>query len=282
MEKLPESLQALAAYPQFVLWRIEEHSIRGKVKVPIHPATQVRADAHNPAIWLTSDKAIELAAQYGCGVGFTFTKEDPFFFIDIDHCLVDGAWSDLAIELLNTFPGSAVEVSQSGDGLHIIGSGVAPEHSKKNIRLGIEFYTELRFVALTGISADGDASIDQTLGMLAVTERYFAGMTADGAAVDWTNEPVPEWSGIEDDDQLIMKMCSSRSSAATFGTKATIKDLWEASDALGDYYPPQTAGQKYDASSADAALCSHLAFWTGKDCERMERLFERSGLVREK
>lgn len=39
----------------------------------------------------------------------------------------------------------------------------------------------------------------------------------------------------------------------------------------------------YDShSEADQALCNLLAFWTGGDTHRMERLFAKSGLVREK
>lgn len=37
-----------------------------------------------------------------------------------------------------------------------------------------------------------------------------------------------------------------------------------------------------DHSRADLALCGLLAFWTGGDAERMDRLFRRSGLMREK
>ncbi len=36
------------------------------------------------------------------------------------------------------------------------------------------------------------------------------------------------------------------------------------------------------ASEADAALCSHLAYWCGPDEERIERLFRSSGLCRDK
>jgi putative DNA primase/helicase len=37
-----------------------------------------------------------------------------------------------------------------------------------------------------------------------------------------------------------------------------------------------------DDSVADLALCGHLAFWTGRDATRMDRLFRMSGLYREK
>ena len=35
-------------------------------------------------------------------------------------------------------------------------------------------------------------------------------------------------------------------------------------------------------SEADLALCAHLAFWTGRDPERIDRLFRGSGLMRAK
>ena len=35
-------------------------------------------------------------------------------------------------------------------------------------------------------------------------------------------------------------------------------------------------------SEADLALCCHLSFWTGKDASRIDALFRRSGLYREK
>ena len=37
-----------------------------------------------------------------------------------------------------------------------------------------------------------------------------------------------------------------------------------------------------DHSQADLALCRMLAFWCGGDRERVDRLFRRSGLMREK
>ena len=37
-----------------------------------------------------------------------------------------------------------------------------------------------------------------------------------------------------------------------------------------------------DRSRGDLSLCCHLAFWTGGDAERMDRLFRLSGRYREK
>ena len=41
-------------------------------------------------------------------------------------------------------------------------------------------------------------------------------------------------------------------------------------------------GSFQSASEADMALCSHLAFWTGRDANQVDRLFRASGLMREK
>ena len=49
---------------------------------------------------------------------------------------------------------------------------------------------------------------------------------------------------------------------------------------LSATYPDDA--KSYDASSADQSLTNHLAFWTGKDMPRMDRLFRRSGLMRDK
>lgn len=95
--------------------------------------------------------------------------------------------------------------------------------------------------------------------------------------------PVEEWRGPIDDDDLIRRALMSRSASATFGGRACFADLWGCDvDVLAASFPPSKAGEQYNASQADAALVSHLAFWTGRDGERIHRLMLRSGLVRDK
>jgi uncharacterized protein (DUF927 family) len=65
------------------------------------------------------------------------------------------------------------------------------------------------------------------------------------------------------DEELIAKMFAAKN-----GEK--VKNLWE-----GD-----TSKYGDDDSAADAALMSSLAFWCGKDAERMERIFGRSHLAK--
>jgi hypothetical protein len=251
-------------------------------KFPVSPATLKVSTAHNPADWLDYETAARMADMCGLGLAFVFSDKDPFFFLDIDGAWDGKNWSPVALELCSALSGCAVEVSYSGKGLHVFGTGVAPgSHGCKNVPLGLELYTTGRFVALTGTGLIGDAAFCP-MPMAQVVQNYFSGSSCGTAPGEWTNEPAPEWSGPQDDAALLEKMLRSRSASAVFGGRASIQDLWAANaDALSQVYPSQT-GADFDHSSADAAMCAHLAFWTGKDCERMDRLFRMSGLVRGK
>jgi hypothetical protein len=287
MYELPGALAPMALYRQFIVCRLVAHPTKpGKFnKYPVNPTSGEVWNAHDPAIWLDVGTATSLASWYGPGhgVGFVFTDADPFWFVDIDNCATpDGRWSDLARHVVAAFPGAAVEVSQSGRGLHLFGVGTVPEHSCRNDRLGLEFYHRDRFVYL-GTGAVGSAGTDCSIGLQWLTEHFFPPRQEAISGPEWRDAPVPEWSGPTDDDELIARALASRqSAAAAFGGRASFLDLWEGNaEALGKSFP-DSGGRAYDASAADAALASHLAYFTGNHHERIERLMRRSALVRDK
>lgn len=267
--------EAFKKYPQFILWR----AVNG-TKLPVDYRTMNTGDAHDTGAHLDYETAAGLAKMYGYGLGFVFTEADPFFYIDIDHAFTDGQWSQVATLLCQQFSGCAVEVSISGTGLHIFGIGQVPPHGCKNILLGLELYTDRRFVALTGTGLSGDAGCAPAPATLSwLVDSYFpAGETV--APAEWTYGPCEGWAGPVDDLQLIERMLASRSTSSIFGGRATPAMLWAADPAIGQVFPHEING--FDHSSADAALCAHLAFWTGRDCERMDRIFRMSGLYRDK
>lgn len=287
---LPAPLAPLAAWPQFVAWKLEWVPDRAAwAKVPYSPRHGRRASSTNPADWGSYHQAKDHATEIGAqGVGFVLTAADPFFFIDVDKAHNGTEWSQLAQELCATFHGAAVEVSQSGTGLHLIGRGKPPvDHRNKNIRLGLELYTQERFIALTGTNATGNADIDHTEALGPVAARYFP-PNEHRRADTWTTEPRAEWSGPDDDGALLeiaLRSQSAPSAAGAFGggeTRVGFAALWSADhDALAARWPG-ASGQPYDASSADQALANQLAFWTGSNCERMERLMRQSSLARQK
>lgn len=287
MDSLPQSFAALAAFNQWLCYKIVPSKRRaGKYdKFPMNPHTAKMVDAHDPANWVDYQTAIDTANLWGAGYGvaFVFTENDPFFFVDIDGAYNGQEWSTLATQLCQSFPGAAVEVSQSQTGLHIIGqySGEEPDHACKNVPLGLELYTSGRFVALTGLNIQGDASTVCDASLASVIQGYFPATAADTVnASDWTSAPLEGFRPIEDDDELIKAACEAKSAASAFG-KASFDDLWNRNvDALTNTYPDDV--RDYDASQADGALAQSLVWWTCGDCERVERLMRQSGLARAK
>lgn len=280
MQQLPAAFNALTDYRQFVLWKLTN----GK-KLPINPSTLEPASSTDSTHWSDATTCITTASLCGdeYGVGFVFTQDDPFYFCDLDKCLIDGDWSPVAKTIMSMLPGAAIEISQSGAGLHIIGSGVVGEHSCKNIPLGLELYHTERFVALTGNSAMGDAGTDNSASLPTLIQQYFPPKTLVSDAT-WTTKPSDEWSGLTDDEKLITRALASKSAGSTFGPRASFADLWLRNvPALSDAYAPDGSDAGgFDESSADAALAQHLAFWTGKNCERIQRLMNQSALKRDK
>jgi hypothetical protein len=292
---LPPALSPLAAWPQFIAWRIEFRATpNGDVptKVPYSPIHGGKASTTNPADWGSYEQAAAMPGM--AGVGFVFTERDPFWFLDIDGALQPGppaAWSTLAQELCARLHGAAVEVSQSGNGLHIIGSTsvpLPPAHSNKNTALKLEFYSRWRFVALTGAQCSGSVSTVLDAPVQAVLQQYFP-VKADTISTEWTTEPDAAWSGPEDDNELIALITASdaRKAGAVFSganDKPDFAALFTADrDRLARAWPSNaSSGLGFDASSADQSLANVLAFWTGRHCERIERIMRLSALARDK
>jgi len=212
------------------------------------------------------------------------TDNDPYFCIDLDHAWDGTRWSQLAMDTLSRFPGAYIEVSHSGDGLHIIARGAPPEGYGTR-GPGVELYTRARFIAITGTHAQGDPDTEHGAALAAWATMYLkpAGVAVPGA-LEWTTGPCEGATPIEDDNDLVRKMLTARPSAGVaFQGKASANQLWSGQvEPLADAFPTTTPGEPYDRSAADAALAAHLAFWTGRDCERIARLMRLSALVRPK
>lgn len=286
-------MSGLRGRRQWIIYRLSPSVTRpGKTdKIPCDPRSGYDCNAHDPGVWVSHDEAVAAANRFGRGYGraFVITKADSFFCLDIDGCLeASGQWSALSVRLCQAFPGARVEVSQSGRGLHIWGSyaGEMPAHKSRGpAGSGLELYHELRFIAL-GTNEVGDETTDCTAALGPVIREFFPpGESGAGGPADWTEGPVEGARPIADDADLIRRACAVRQSfRGALAGKATFEELWRGDeDALSRSYPDGGGqGRPYDASSADAALAQHLAFWTGNDCERMQRLMQQSGLVREK
>lgn len=275
-------------YAQFVLWRLIHKPGRSKPdKVPFNPATGLPAAVDKPATWCDYATA---CARYEAGnydgIGFVFTADDPFGFVDLDDCRDPaGAWKPHVQAIITALPG-AWEVSQSGKGLHGIGyvgdkarlAGKRRKWSDAGERF--ECYTLGRFVAFGGVEWTGTLAVDWTEALASWLPD--AEQVGDTAPVEWIDQPRPNYDGPADDEALIARLLASRPPQTLLGKAPAPATLWHAdAQQLGQFFPDDGGqGREFDRSSADLALANLLAWWTGCNPVRMERLFNRSPLSR--
>lgn len=287
-------LAPLRAYKQFTLWRLEPSLDGGKPRKMPYRIDGTSGSSTDPAAWCTADEALEAAQRAGMGVGFVLTDTDPYAFIDIDGCVTGGAWDADFLDAYNRFPGAAFEVSQSGTGAHLFMRGVLPVGYTGRKRGKFECYRTGRFVALTGINAQGNADADVG-GALAkfVADKFPAKVDSDVGPLEWRDGPINEWNGPVDDTELLKQFLAqpARTSAvqafahlvpggAVDADVASNADLFAANVAVLSKVYPSDKQDPFDKSAAAYALALRLAYWTGKDCSRMERLMNRAAFRR--
>ena len=265
---------------------------KGKTdKIPVHPKTLKKHSAHDPSVWMDYETASGLASTLGEGysLGYVFTEEDKYFFIDLDNCLLEsGEWSDFAKNVCQQFNGVYMEVSQSGRGLHLIGryEGEMPSHSCKNTALGMELYTSGRFCAITETGASGDSQLVKTTELLEFIATSSPVRNNDPSRPsEWTTESLEGFEPPESNDEVIRIIrAMPKNAAEVFQGKqhASFDDLFDNNEeVLAQYYPSQS-GDVYDRSSADSALAYRLHYFLGGNCERVAQIMGMSKLHRDK
>ena len=248
----------LLGYKQWVLWRRAE--VNGRVtKIPISPWSGKAASCDKPQTW-SSYKHVRFAVgRFRCdGIGFVFTNGDPFCGIDLDQCrTTNGVIEPEALHIITRFA-SYTELSPSGTGAHVLIKAKLPDSGQRKDK--IEVYDSGRYFTITGKHLTGTPfAICERQDVLDQLEREI--FTA-GPRTALATFAVPLSLS---DEELIRRAMSARN-----GDR--FRRLWcgDASDYGSDH------------SRADLALCRILAFWCGGDSARVDRIFRRSGLMRDK
>ena len=284
MMAFPEALKSLK---RWVCWRMVPDADSGKPrKVPVNPMTGRNAASNNPDTWGTYEQAKYVANQcHYAGIGFMFLPEDGFVGVDIDHCYdpETQVFNETARAILAKQP-TSVEFSPSGTGVHLWFKGAKPKGSSKNSKSGVEMYDTMRYFTVTENTLpdalpEAAEALPDTLTW--IHENFIAKKNKDRTdnIADKENEDNKENKETKKKKpkkprgeplQLTDEEILTRANEATNGPKfaALWQGKWE------DEYE--------DHSSADAALCYMLAFWTAKDKVAMDRLFRQSGLMRPK
>ena len=269
---LPEPIKA---HPYFCLWKWTWDTKNATwKKVPHNPVTGRRGKSNYPSTFAPLDVTLEAFVRGGFdGVGVGLF--DGLSGIDIDHHLdANGDLDGFAQGIVREMCGYT-EVSPSGDGLHVLfwcqtftAEVDRDSYMKtwlfKNSKDGLETYVSgltNRFLTVTGKAISTGGYDDRSEALRRVLDQHMRRKPKPSV----TTASRATGDGVDEDDQTLV----SRAMRSKNGDKFT--RLWKGD--ISDYG---------SASEADQALCNMLAFWTGRDAERMDRLFRASGLFREK
>lgn len=259
------------------------------------------ADSTDPATWSSFADALA-AFQSGTYTGLGFVLGDGFAGIDLDDVRnPETGYLHSHAQWLIGVAGSYAEVSPSGTGVKIFGAGLwagfipglvprkeasgtteLRETSAKNRRPfadgEIEVYCDQRYFTVTG-QRIGDGEFRDLSSAFEVLREQYSGQRipekptrqkpAPAAAEEPTPPPptvlVADVNPLLGDDQIIAIASRSKNGPAFVA-------LWN-----GDL-----TAYNGDQSNADLTLCQYLAFYTHNDPARIDRLFRRSKLFREK
>ena len=272
LNKISPDLKSL---PQWVCWSLEEREGKS-TKIPKNPITGGNAMANDPGTWVEFDVAVkhwEAHKDNGIvGIGFEFSSGDPFTGIDLDKCRnpETGEIESWALEIVRRL-NSYTEVSPSGTGLHIWIKAKLPPGARRKGK--VEMYDTGRYFTVTGHHLEGTpTAIEDRQAELTILHEEIFGKHSEEPKQGPGRDPKSGRGAADElsDEELIERIRLSKN-----GNKFT--DLM-----LGDlYYLKQRYGYP-SASEADFDLAKMLAFWTNKNAEQMDRIFRRSGLMREK
>ncbi|HCJ57616.1 MAG TPA: hypothetical protein DHV55_09830, partial [Clostridiaceae bacterium] len=253
---IPEELRK---YNRWVCWTMEDRN--GKpTKVPKNPNTGGNAMPNNPNTWGNFKQAVDRAkADNLPGIGFMFNG-DGITGIDIDSCRdkETGEITEQAADIINTLD-SYTEISASGKGIHIICRGKLPEGKRRH--KNVEMYEVGRYFVMTGQVIDDRGTIQDRTDQLAIVHKKYINVQKTKKNVSKNTEIVHDL----DDDEIIQKAMAAKNG-----------DLF--TDLMNGNWKHRYQSQ----SEADISLCNLLAFWTGRDADKMNRIFRRSGLYRDK
>lgn len=258
--KIPHELKEL---DRWCCYQIVERAGK-ETKLPVDANTGELAKSNDESTWAGFQAALDASTNYD-GIGFFF--KDPYIGIDIDdvkadidNYLNDDHKDNIVSEFIDMM-GSYAEISPSGNGVHIIIKGTLPDKGRR--KGNIEMYPSGRFFTMTGNAIGGYVHIvdDRDYGKINyLHNKYIASSKPEKAKKEVANQG----NSISVDD--LIRIASNSKNGMRFSL--FMEGGWE------QFYNSQ--------SEADMAFANDLAFWTNRDFEKMDIIFRKSSLYREK
>lgn len=256
LNNLPQELKERA---QWIVWRLEKHEGKDD-KVPASAHTGITCDITDASSWSSFDHCITVAQTRDfAGVGYCLSTDDPFSFIDLDK--TDNPSFVNAQKMIYEVFNSYSELSQSGEGLHIIVRGRVPAGRRRN---SVEVYSAGRFMVCTGNVYQALRPIEERQFHLEKLYQELSSHTVNGNVLALTHDA----PATEDDRSIYDRAC-----AAQNGDR--FASLWR-----GEYWlvNDEDKGTPYPSNSeGDQALINMLAYYT-QNREQIVRMFAMSAL----
>jgi hypothetical protein len=156
----PVALAPLCALPNWVVWRWTKNGSGKWTKPPFQSQFPSRLARNNVvATWSSHHAAVKAVKKgEGDGIGFVLTGTD-IVAIDLDHCRdpATGEINPWAQAIIDQAAGSYVEITVSGTGLRVIGTGAGAEtHTSYKIEgqdgAKVEIYRgAVRYITVSGL-----------------------------------------------------------------------------------------------------------------------------------
>lgn len=168
--QIPEELKQL---PIWCVWNLEKGG-----KIPYNPWTGYKAQSNNLESFTpfkTASKAMYDGRYNGVGIGIFYGINA----IDIDHCINDGNYSDMANDIIQRM-NSYTEISPSGNGIRIIFKAPDLQYNKElyyihNQKRGLEIYVSgatSKFVTITGNVINDVPIANRTVALQEILDLY--------------------------------------------------------------------------------------------------------------
>lgn len=256
----------LTEHPNWCVFRLEWDDEREKyTKRPYNANTGYLAKSNDPSTWSDFDTAVEVSEKYD-GIGYFF--DGSYYGVDLDNVeseimryMQDDVDDNIVAEFIDVL-NSYSEISPSGTGVHIICKGTLPPGGRR--KGDIEMYGQGRFFTMTGNRIGDYIGIydDTGIGKINYLHHKYIGESVVNV------EDLSSFQSAGNDlseEQIINAALKSKHSVRF---QFFLEGGWE------QFYPSQ--------SEADLAFCNDLAFWTACDPDKMDAIFRKSSLMRDK
>ena len=260
---IPEELRNLKQWGLFHLKYVPER--HKNTKIPLNAYDGTLGKSNDPSTWAEFDTALRALDKFDNADGLAFYFANGYVGLDIDNINNDlqdylaGAPETLVSKFKKFTSDTYMEVSQSGKGIHAIFKGKIP--GKRRRKANYEMYESGRFFALTGntIGPNKIQSLNQT--EMKKLYEFLFGKDKIVNISSFQDQPINDLSVSE----IINRMLTS---AKGQRDKLFMQGGWE---------------RLYTShSEADLAFANDLAFWTGKNFQKMDTIFRNSSLMRDK